>query len=258
MTPTQKRMDAGMWWDKGPMVVKGCTVVSPGCANCWAAGLDHRFGFGNTTGKGKWNGRVQTDIGALEKAVRGKPKVITIWNDLFHEDVPDEFIGRVGRITVEHPDHLFLVLTKRSKRMQRYFSAMRRRLAINPPWEDLNMPNVWLGTSVESQDHVDRLEWLLRTPATKRFVSIEPTLGEIDLRPYLSQAPGPCLQWVIVGAESGPKRRPCDIEWVRKIVQDCKKAGVPVWVKQLHDKNGKVVHQLDQFPEDLRFREWPE
>ena len=259
MTPTQKRMDAGLWWDKGPMVVKGCTVVSPGCANCWAAGMEHRFKTGNTTRGGKWSGRVQTDIGALEKAVRGKPKVIAIWNDLFHPDVPDDFIFEVIVKMVIAQQHRFLILTKRAKRMAEWFGEFQ----CSKP-KMLN--HIWLGTSVESQDQIDRLTWLMRTPAAKRFVSFEPLLGPVLTRKILLpihdrdtwKTPAGPIGLVIIGAESGPKRRPFDLAWARDIVSHCQDAGVPVWVKQIHDEKGKVVHRLEEFPEDLRLREWPE
>jgi len=327
MKPNQKRIDRGLWWDAGPMVVKGCTVVSPGCANCWAAGMEHRFKTGNTTRGGKWSGRVQTDIGALEKAVRGKPKVITIWNDLFHEQVPFEFIDLVFAWMALACDHQFLILSKRQGRALewsrlsiskgytrfRVHSAAQNlcalskdhvRLHLLPPpeeseflvskkyWESIPvgasgmpwpLPNVWLGTSVETQDQIERVSYLLDAVAAKRFLSIEPMLGPVSLdrvdcsawetKCIVNPLSGKILEdsdsemvgadaervdWVIVGAESGPKRRPCNIEWVRKVVQDCRDAGVPVWVKQIHDKNGKVVHKLGEFPEDLRLREWPE
>jgi protein gp37 len=117
------------------------------------------------------------------------------------------------------------------------------------------LENVWLGVTAENQEMADqRIPILLQIPAAKRFVSIEPCLKKINIKGYLEYIEH--LNWVIVGCESGPRRRPCKIEWVRSIVQQCKDTAVPVFVKQL-SIDGKVSHDMNEWPADLRIREFP-
>jgi len=135
--------------------------------------------------------------------------------------------------------------------------------------------HIWPGVTVESSDYLGRIEELLEIPAAVRWVSIEPLLSEIDMGPWLSGWSGqksglpeplsgalealadiPALDWVVVGCESGPNRRPCKLEWVESIVEQCKAAGVPVFVKQL-DINGRVEKDIERFPKHLQVREWP-
>lgn len=131
------------------------------------------------------------------------------------------------------------------------------------PWPP---PNLWLGVTAENQKEADkRIPILLQIPAAKRFVSVEPMLEQIDIplphnRKY-HELNGPCTcpkpDWCIIGCESGPKRRPCNIEWVRDLVNQCKAAGVAPFVKQV-PINGKVVKDITKFPKDLQYQEYPE
>jgi protein gp37 len=128
---------------------------------------------------------------------------------------------------------------------------------------DWPLPNVWLGVTAEDQRRADeRIPHLLAAPAAVRFVSVEPMIGPVDLAHYFGSVNNAANEkeasrlWVIVGAESGPHRRPCRIEWVRSIVTQCRKAHVPCFVKQL-DLDGKLVKDPAQFPEDLRIQEYP-
>ncbi len=246
LRPNQKRWDKGLWWDAGPMVVKGCSI------------------------------KVEFDLAALEKAVRGGPKVITIWNDLFHEDVKLSEIRDAYFLMAHHPEHLFLILTKRICRAKNLNGRDGR---LSGEWP---LPNVWLGTSAESQEEWNqRIPELLECRAAKRFVSVEPMLGPIDggrlmtalrlpdvvtrsgvragmfNRDQVASMEEPIPDLVIIGCESGPNRRPCNIEWVTDLVDQCQNAGVPVFVKQLNI-DGKVAKRLDQLPGHLRMREWPE
>lgn len=179
-------------------------------------------------------------------------------SDLFHEDVPDAFIDQVFAVMALCPDLTFQVLTKRPERMRDYLSAQDRQARVAgeacdmvlidgaPPRElsiQWPLPNVWLGVSCENQEQADkRIPLLVETSAAVRFVSCEPMLGPIDLEPYLLRpfraAPNvtpdvPRIDWVIVGGESGPQARSCDVAWIRSIVRQCKAAGVPAFVKQL-------------------------
>jgi protein gp37 len=184
--------------------------------------------------------------------------------DLFHEAVPDEFIDRVFAVMHMSPRHTFQVLTKRPHRMREYLSGdtIAGGWTRHDRWSDAGarlrpdrafdqgcapkvLPNVWLGISAEDQDTADeRIPILLDTPAAVRFVSAEPLLGPIDLWGARYENPnggrtgavthwGGGLDWVIVGGESGPKSRPCDVAWIRDIVQACGAADVACFVKQL-------------------------
>lgn len=157
-------------------------------------------------------------------------------SDLFHEDVPDEFLDRVFAVMTQATRHTYQVLTKRPERMQRYVVDWCRRSSARLT------PNVWLGVSVEDQQRADeRIPLLLQTPAAVRFLSCEPLLEHVDLTavPRVdTEHPHPAhydladLDWVILGGESGPGARPFDIEWGRAILRQCKAAGVPAFMKQ--------------------------
>jgi len=180
-------------------------------------------------------------------------------SDLFHEAVPDEFIDRIFATMALSPRHTFIVLTKRPERMRAYMTQLGKsadrleagarsvgwttrfrgvdgRENSTVPWP---LPNVWLGVSVEDQATADaRIPLLLKTPAAVRVVSAEPLLGPLDLSIYMAsgyeEPPlDDIVSWLIVGGESGPKARPCDVDWVRALVTQAKAADVPVFVKQL-------------------------
>lgn len=240
--------------------------------------------------------------------------------DIFHKDVPDAFLDKIFAVMALCPQHTFQVLTKRSKRMREYFAgAANQRSAqasalIEPiqmlaeahprvqaaavvDWAVWPLPNVWLGVSCEDQANADeRVPDLLATPAAKRFISAEPLLGPIDLRPYLwasnrlqnptpfpmmkgprpgeSIVPAEQLHWVIIGGESGPGARDHDIDCDRSIIAQCRDAGVAVFEKQLGRRpcDSSLVKEGDapaiglrdpkggdmaEWPADLRVREMP-
>jgi len=135
-------------------------------------------------------------------------------SDLFHDDIPSEFIGRVFKTMNECPQHQFQILTKRAERLL--------RLAPSLTWT----PNIWMGVSVESARYTSRAQLLAGVPAAVRFLSVEPLLGPIPELPLMG------IQWVIVGGESGPNARPMEREWVTSIFRQCRAAGVPFFFKQ--------------------------
>jgi protein gp37 len=175
-------------------------------------------------------------------------------SDTFHESVDEKWLNRIFAITGRCPQHVFLILTKRAERMSAYLQKVAALVGV--------LPNVWLGASVENQAAADeRIPHLLRTPAAKRFVSVEPMLGPIDPTEircrngwtvdalkgdYSFEHPpahdhggglechdgGPKLDWVIVGGESGPGARPMHPDWVRSLRDQCQAAGVPFHFKQ--------------------------
>ena len=246
------------WTDKTWNPVTGCTAVSPGCTNCYAATMTRRLQstghrrYQGLMGEHHFNGTVQCHTDMLDKPLGGKKACMVFVNsmsDLFHDGVPEEFIAKVFMVMDRASHHNYQILTKRADRMA--------QVCANAPWflKVLNwggarsgehtcsrqiLPNVWLGTSCENQDALEeRVPQLLRCPAVVRFLSLEPLLGPI----YCSMAletPEPAafiggggIDWVIVGCESGTKRRSCRWEWVESIVGQCRDAGVRVFVKQL-------------------------
>jgi protein gp37 len=249
-----QRKDGISWTSMTWSPLVGCSKVSPGCENCWAeraARLHSHDEFPNG-----WDGHVKLFPERLEQPLRWrKPRRIAVglMGDLFHDAVPDEFIDKVFAIMALCPKHTFQVLTKRSKRMLKFLSDTSRF------WATLGfLDNVWLGVSCENQAAADeRIPLLLRTPAAVRFVSLEPLLGPVNidwaLRPLMDD---PSLDWVIVGPETGPNRRPCPIDNIRSIVQQCKSSGIPVHVKAI-EIDGKIVKSVGEWPEDLRVREFP-
>ena len=234
------------WTDSSWNPIRGCTAVSAGCENCYAQRVAHRFsgpgqpyeGLTRATAHGpKWTGEVRLVPEMLEQPLKWrKPRRIFVnsMSDLFHEWVTDDFIDDVFDVMRRAERHTFQVLTKRPERMRDYMLN-----SPNPP------PNVWLGVSVENEAAAEkRIHHLVNTPAAVRFLSVEPLLGPVrldavqddELGALWNVLDGMGIGWVIVGGESGPNARPCDIDWIRSIVAQCKSAGVPVFVKQLGAK----------------------
>lgn len=294
------------WTDKVWNPVTGCSPVSAGCANCYAASFALRQ-------MGPWKGRAFSEVRCHEDRLDAplrwrKPRRIFVdsMGDLFHERISNEQIAAIFGVMAAAPLHVFQVLTKRADRMAAWFAWLndhgglgpyirsirvdgdrtvpdlfrataqtetvrgRTVRASNDPWMCVfnaaaccgagPLPNIWLGVSVEDQVTADaRIPILLQTPAAVRFISAEPLLGPIDLKgEYLAARNGgrypfpglpgehrtrliDLIDWVIVGGESGPKARPCNVAWIRSIVQHCKAAGTACFVKQLG------AHPYDQY-----------
>jgi protein gp37 len=231
--------------------VRGCSRISPGCVHCYAERMAHRFsGEGlpyhgltrlNKRGEAQWTGKVQVVPEMIEEPLRWKrPRMVFVnsMSDLFHERVPAEEIKRIFEVMRSAYWHSFQVLTKRPERCF--------ELAKNLCWPD----NVWMGTSVESADYLQRVDILRRVPAAVRFLSLEPLLGPI---PQLNLD---CIHWVIVGGESGPGARPMDPGWVRDIQRACVRSQVPFFFKQWGGTrkkaagrvlDGKVWNEMPRF-----------
>jgi protein gp37 len=219
--------------------VAGCTVVSPGCTNCYAMRLAGRLAvmgqlkYQGTTrksgGRAKWNGRINLDesLLALPKTWRaGRRIFVNSMSDLFHEHVPLEFVQQVFRTMEETPRHTYQVLTKRAERAEELSGVL--------PWPG----HVWLGVSVENADYQWRIDHLRRTAAAVKFLSIEPLIGPLDNLDLEG------IDWVIVGGESGPGARPMQIEWVRWIRDQCRHHGVAFHFKQWGGTNKKRAGRL--------------
>ena len=216
------------WTDATWNPVTGCAKISPGCTNCYAERMAYRFAGCNGYPERPHHFDVTLHPERLEQPLRWrKPRRVFVvsMGDLFHEDVPDDYIREVFWTMQRAGWHTFQVLTKRPRRMAAWF-AKRQDAPV--------LPNVWLGVTVEDQQRADeRIPYLLECPAAVRFVSAEPLLGPIDLRAWL----GPVstwerLDWVICGGESGPGAQPMHPDWARALRDQCVSAGVPFFFKQ--------------------------
>ncbi|MCF8719240.1 DUF5131 family protein [Nitrospina gracilis] len=235
------------WCDRTINIGAGCDKISAGCANCYAIPIAHRFPdhpkFSGLTRKTKsgieWTGRVNIDEGALDKiASLKKPSRIFLnsMGDLFHHGMPSLFLEKLFRVMGGHPRHTFIILTKRPNQMREWLETYvvrnRETLEVWP------LPNVWLGVSVESMDHVWRIQELLKIRARVRLVSAEPLLAPLQLTPYLGADK---INWVITGGESGPKARPSDPNWFREVRDDCQASKVSYF----HKQNGEFLQMVD-------------
>lgn len=216
------------WTESTWNPVTGCTKISPGCANCYAQRMAKRL---QAMGQPNYvNGfEVTLHPHALEHPLKWKrPRMIFVnsMSDLFHEDIPLDFIKRVFDVMQRADWHTFQVLTKRSERLA--------ELAPVLDWPE----NVWMGVTVENADCVGRVDNLRNVPAAVRFLSMEPLLSEVG-EMNLSG-----IDWVIVGGESGPGSRPMELEWVQDIRQQCLTADVPFFFKQWGGTNKKKAGRL--------------
>ena len=198
--------------------ITGCTKCSSGCLNCYAERMTKRMvGMEQPKYKNGFN------VSAHEEDLQipfswKKPKSIFVnsMSDLFHEDVPIDFIKKVFEVMSNTPHHSYQVLTKRDERLKRIASKL--------PWSD----NIWMGVSVENQDSVGRIDNLLATPAKNKMISFEPLVGEI------AKFPTTGIDWIIVGGESGPKDKVRKLEaaWVRTLRDIAIKNSIPFFFKQ--------------------------
>lgn len=257
------RISDGLWWDKAWSLVDGCTPVSPACDNCWAAAqtqmrANHpnekvRGRAEGLTTNGHFNGRIRLNEEFLDKPLRAKkPTAWAIWNDLFHEDVPFDFITQAFDVMCSCSlEQIFIVLTKRPERIRPWMEWAMSNWFNDAPLSHGaaggRLPdNVWLGVTAENQQTADeRIPILLQIPAAVRFISVEPMLGPVDLIRAMdvaievdgeieTPAVGPMnnwLNWVICGGESGPNARPMHPDWVRSLRDQCQAAGVPFLFK---------------------------
>lgn len=244
------------WTDATWNPVTGCTKVSPGCDHCYAETIAHRFA-GTSAYPNGFDVTLRPD--RLEQPLRWqRPRRIFVnsMSDLFHAEVPDDYIAEVFAVMAMAPRHTFQVLTKRPGRMRSLLGSWDFRIMVYDHVVALEhdevwpLSNVWLGTSVESQRWADvRIPQLLNTPAAVRFLSCEPLLGEVLLcrcdgaqyevvrHPFLTSSECPLhgttrLGWVIVGGESGSHARPMHPGWARTLRDQCTKVGIPFLFKQ--------------------------
>lgn len=282
------------WTDATWNPTRGCTKIAQGCKNCYAETFAERWrGIKGHPYEQGFDPRTAPDK-LTEPLKWRKPRRIFVdsMSDLFHETFPFDYIAAVFGVMAIAPQHTYQVLTKRPERAAAFFAWMAKNSDVVSPQYKLTevladvpgvrldhimatlrgvdptpwpLPNVWIGTSIANQTDVgNNLPWLYRIPATVHFVSAEPLIEALDLRRHLfvgeeggidfSYTPRQWLDWIIVGGESGPDPRPCNVEWIRSIVGQCKAAGVPVFVKQL---GANVVSRNDAGFDGEEPSHWP-
>jgi protein gp37 len=215
------------WTDATWNPVAGCTVLSPGCTNCYAMRMAARLDAmgmkkyrGLTRKSGRravWTGKIRLDRTAFDIPIRWKKAkriFVNSMSDLFHEAVPADFVADVWSVMESTPHHTYQILTKRPDRMAKLTASLP------------TLANVWLGTSVENADYLGRIDELRKIRAAIRFISFEPLLGSVAVAD-LSE-----IHWAIVGGESGPRSRPMPKEWVDEIEALCRESGTAFFFKQ--------------------------
>ncbi|MBI0533060.1 DUF5131 family protein [Sphingomonas sp. TX0522] len=242
------------WTDATWNPVAGCSIATAGCTNCYAMrmaarleamGLEKYQGLTRKSGgRYVWTGRIFLDEGALATPVswrRPRTVFVNSMSDLFHPDVPIEFIARVWDVMARTERHTYQILTKRPDRMQQVI-------------QDAGLPvlsNVWLGTSVEDDAVLGRIDDLRETPAAVRFLSFEPLIGSV------AGADLTDIDWAIVGGESGPRSRPMPERWVEEIRLMAMRSGTAFFFKQWGGRNKKAAGRhlggrtYDEMPQRL-------
>ncbi|WP_416149453.1 DUF5131 family protein [Salipaludibacillus sp. HK11] len=227
------------WTESTWNPVTGCTKVSSGCKNCYAATMAKRLhAMGNPRYENGFNVTLHHDL--IDKPLQWKkPRKIFVnsMSDLFHEDVPLDFIKRVFHTMNNSLHHTYQILTKRPERVAQLSSEFN--------WT----PNIWMGTSVENNSTQHRIDHLRNVPSFVRFLSLEPLIGPIDNIDLTN------IHWAIVGGESGPGARPMEAEWVRNIRDQCFDYDVAFFFKQW---GGVQKHRHGRILDEKTYNEFPE
>lgn len=232
------------WTDVTWNPVTGCKQISTGCKNCYALRIAERF-RGTPNHPYEQGFELRRWPERLTQPLRWrKPRMIFVnsMSDLFHSEVPDDFIRQIFEIMVQANHHVFQILTKRHERLQ--------ELAPSLPWPN----HIWMGVSIETNRWLKRISSLRATPAHIKFISCEPLLGSLDLD--LND-----IDWVIAGGESGPRARPMQAAWARSIRDQCQKAEVPFFFKQWGEYDAEGVRRgkkaCGRVLDGITWDEWP-
>jgi protein gp37 len=278
------------WTDSTVNIVTGCTKVSAGCRDCYAKLLHDRRHKAYLEGK-KLPEQYSTPFEVVRlhperlriplSWKRGRKIFICSTSDLFHEDVPFEFILKFYNIAIEAQQHTFQILTKRPERALEFYKWAHREY----------FANIWFGVSIENQVEAERrLPCLAKIPAAVKFISAEPLLGALHITPFIGHTLHHCscgwhetemklfpqgrnwlcptckqytenyigVSWVIVGGESGNYARPMAVEWAAEIRNQCKEAGTAFFMKQFSQlDHPKTFRDFNKFPAHLQLREFP-
>jgi protein gp37 len=239
----------------------GCSLMSPGCTNCYAMKVAFRLqhnkklndpAYRNVAKKVKgnivWTNVVHFSERAILKPLRWRmPRVVFVnsMSDTFHVAVPPSDIARIWAVMALTPHHTYQVLTKRPDRMLSWITDSNTRLLVEDAMDKIRpgarvsawpLKNVWVGTSVEDQDRADdRIPLIAQVPAAVRFLSVEPLLGPVSLKAATAKKRSLLkkIDWVIVGGESGSRARPMHPAWPRQVRDECEVAGIPLFFKQV-------------------------
>lgn len=224
------------WTNETWNPVTGCSKISSGCKNCYAERMAHRlFNMGVYNYRNQFQVTLHTH--SLEIPYKWKkPRTIFVnsMSDLFHKDVPLEFIQQVFKVIEDTPQHQYQILTKRSERLVELTKSLN--------WSS----NLWMGVSVEDEKVMSRIQDLKKCDANIKFLSVEPLIGPL---PNLDISG---IDWVIVGGESGPRSRPMKPEWVLDIKNNCQENQIPFFFKQWGGVNKKKTGRV------LENRTWDE
>ena len=227
------------WTESTWNPVTGCTKISDGCVNCYACIMAKRLqSMGNPRYKNGFDLTLHEDLIDLPLYWK-KSKIIFVnsMSDLFHEDIPFDFIRKIFDVMNKTPWHNYQILTKRSKRLAEVSNLLK--------WT----PNIWQGVTIENDKVIDRINDLKLTPAHIKFLSLEPLIGPLDDLDLVG------IHWVIVGGESGPNSRPMKVEWVRSIRDYCVEYNIPFFFKQWGGPRKHLTGRTldnktwDQYPE---------
>lgn len=229
------------WTDATWNPVSGCTIISPGCTNCYAMrmaarlqAMGHGSYRGTTRKSGKrsvWTGKVILNERMMEAPLswqKSRMIFVNSMSDLFQDGVPADFVRRVWDVMADAHWHIFQILTKRPENMSRILTEGGFPI----------LENVWLGTSVENGKYLDRIDHLRQTPANVRFISFEPLIGSVQGANLKN------IDWAIVGGESGPGARPMDVAWVNEIKTACDESGTAFFFKQWGGVNKKKTGRI--------------
>ena len=273
--PNEERLHRGLWWGRALTVAEGCSYVSEGCRNCWAADQTHirshqsnqlisdRYS-GLTNHHGKWNGLVRVQPKALEIPHRLKQATIfAVWNDLFHPGVPFSYIKDVlDSMLSDNNNHVYVILTKRPERARQFFQLLYEVEFDNYFTSDndcqyvlLNSNNIIIGTSIESDKYRDRIYILNDLPFKNKVISYEPALDKINWNEVWDRVSHDFGWWLLIGAESGPKKRPCPFPILESAVASANKYDIPIFMKQI-DIDGKIIKDINKFPPGFQRREF--
>lgn len=251
-------------WDP----LAGCTRKSAACRQCYAEALTVKNSGAGQWGEGfagaeGWSGKIEirADRLALPLAWAAPRRIlVNALSDLFHESLDTAVIDKIFAVMAAAPQHIYLVLTKRPKTAQPYLTDPATPARIKAAMAELSgaakdviwpLPNLWLGVTAENQKEADRrIPLLLETPAARRFIAAEPLLEKLDLKlgTWLkSEGPGPRIDWVVAGGETGEEGTPCQPDWARAVRDQCAKAQTPFFFTQWgqHVPAGSEASKLD-------------